>query len=182
MEHFGGLDQRQAPDVIAKEAYDQFIREPFRTFVRSTVARYDGLSVNENLVVISKEIQTQLADYLKGTPFEVISVVMGNASPPDDVINAISKKVAIQQVLEQKATELKIAEQEVAISTLKGKATGAALAAEAVEKAKAIQAINDKLTPLYIQYSAVQNIQGAERVYVPMQGGLPMVGTMPLTK
>lgn len=178
MEDFGGWEHTADPDKIAKESYDQFIREPFRTITRSVVAQYNGLDVNESLPEISKEIESQVRTLLKETPFEVMSVVMGNSSPPQQVISAISTKVALNQTLEQKNIEEQIAEKSVSIERKNGEAAGARAAAEAQEQAKAITAITEVLNPLYIEYLQAQNIKGADRVYVPITSGLQM--TLPL--
>jgi regulator of protease activity HflC (stomatin/prohibitin superfamily) len=122
MQEFGGWETTAEPDRIAKQAYDQFIREPFRTITRSVVAKYDGLSVNESLPAISKDIEGQVKDLLKNTPFEVMSVVMGNANPPDKVITAIATKVALNQLLEQKAIEDQIAQKNIDIERRNGEA------------------------------------------------------------
>ena len=168
MQEFGGWETTAEPDRIAKQAYDQFIREPFRTITRSVVAKYDGLSVNESLPAISKDIEGQVKDLLKNTPFEVMSVVMGNANPPDKVITAIATKVALNQLLEQKAIEDQIAQKNIDIERRNGEAAGAKSAAEALEQAKAITSLTAVLSPLYIHYLQAENIRGADRVYLPM--------------
>lgn len=178
MEEFGGWETTGDPDKIAKAAYDQFIREPFRTITRSVVAKYDGLSVNESLPMISRDIGDQVKDLLKNTPFEVMSVVMGNASPPQQVIVAIATKVALNQTLEQKTIEEQIAQKNIDIERKNGEAAGARSAAQAVEQAKAIQSISAVLSPAYIQYLQAENIKGADRVYIPMNAGPQLV--MPL--
>jgi hypothetical protein len=178
MEEFGGWENTGDPDKIAKAAYDQFIREPFRTITRSVVAKYDGLSVNESLPMISRDIGDQVKDLLKNTPFEVMSVVMGNASPPQQVIVAIATKVALNQTLEQKSIEEQIAQKSIDIERKNGEAAGARSAAQAVEQAKAIQSISAVLSPAYIQYLQAENIKGSDRVYVPMNAGPQLV--MPL--
>jgi hypothetical protein len=178
MEEFGGWETTGDPDKIAKAAYDQFIREPFRTITRSVVAKYDGLSVNESLPMISRDIGDQVKDLLKNTPFEVMSVVMGNASPPQQVIVAIATKVALNQTLEQKTIEEQIAQKNIDIERKNGEAAGARSAAQAVEQAKAIQSISAVLSPAYIQYLQAENIKGADRVYIPMNSGPQLV--MPL--
>jgi hypothetical protein len=175
MEEFGGWESTGEPDKIAKAAYDQFIREPFRTITRSVMAKYDGLSVNESLPAISKDIGDQVKDLLKNTPFEVMSVVMGNASPPQQVIVAIASKVALNQTLEQKAIEEQIAQKNIDIERKNGEAAGARSAAQAIEQAKAITSINAVLSPSYIQYLQAENIKGADRVYVPMNAGPQLV-------
>jgi regulator of protease activity HflC (stomatin/prohibitin superfamily) len=169
MEEFGGWDNTTDPDKISRESYDQFIREPFRTLTRSVVAQYNGLDVNESLSKISDEIESALKGLLSNTPFEVMSVVMGNSSPPQPVIVAIASKVALNQTLEQKAIEEQIAEKSVAIERKNGEAAGARLAAQASEQAHAILSIRDVLTPLYVEYLQAENIKGAERVYVPFR-------------
>jgi hypothetical protein len=175
MEEFGGWESTGEPDKIAKAAYDQFIREPFRTITRSVVAKYDGLSVNESLPAISKDIGDQVKDLLKNTPFEVMSVVMGNASPPQQVIVAIASKVALNQTLEQKAIEEQIAQKNIDIERKNGEAAGSRSAAQAIEQAKAITSISAVLSTSYIQYLQAENIKGADRVYVPMNAGPQLV-------
>jgi regulator of protease activity HflC (stomatin/prohibitin superfamily) len=169
MEEFGGWDNTTDPDKISRESYDQFIREPFRTLTRSVVAQYNGLDVNESLSQVSEEIERGLQALLQNTPFEVMSVVMGNSSPPQPVIVAIAAKVALNQTFEQKGIEEQIAEKNVAIERKNGEAAGARLAAQAKEQAHAISSINEVLTPAYIEYLQAENIKGAERVYVPFR-------------
>ncbi len=178
MEEFGGWENTADPDKVAKQAYEQFIREPFRTITRSVVAKYDGLSVNESLPAISKDISDQVRNLLNNTPFEVMSVVMGNASPPQQVIVAIATKVALNQTLEQKAIEVQIAQKSIEIERENGEAAGARSAAQAIEQAKAITSITAVLSPSYIQYLQAENIKGADRVYVPLNSGPQFV--MPL--
>jgi len=175
MEEFGGWEATGDPDKIAQQAYNQFIKEPFRTITRSVVAQYNGLDVNESLPEISHNIEGQVKDLLKNTPFEVMSVVMGNASPPQQVIVAIAAKVALNQTLEQKAIEELIAEKNIEIERKNGEASGAHASAEALEQAKAISSITAVLNPLYIQYLQAENIKGADRVYVPINVGPQLV-------
>ncbi len=175
MEEFGGWENTGEPDEIAKQAYAQFIQEPFRTVTRSVVAKYGGLSVNESLPEISTAISDIMKDMLKSTPFEILSVVMGNAAPPQQVIDAIATKVALNQTLEQKAIEEQIATKMIEIERKNGEAAGAKSAAEAVERAKAISSISAVLTPAYIQYLGMENIRGADRVYVPLGGASPQL-------
>lgn len=174
MEEFGGWESSADPDKIAKESYDQFIREPFRTITRSVVAQYNGLDVNESLPVISKEIESQVRVLLEKTPFEVMSVVMGNSSPPQAVIVAISAKVALNQTLEMKTVEEQIAEKNIAIERKNGEAAGARFAAQSKEQAKAISELSAVLDPLYIQFLQAENVKGADRVYLPL-GSAPQL-------
>ncbi|MFZ0614980.1 MAG: hypothetical protein WAN16_00825 [Chthoniobacterales bacterium] len=104
-----------------------------------------------------------------------MSVVMGNASPPQQVIVAIATKVALNQTLEQKTIEEQIAQKNIDIERKNGEAAGARSAAQAIEQAKAITSISAVLSPSYIQYLQAENIKGADRVYVPMNAGPQLV-------
>jgi len=168
LEKFGGWDVDADPDKIAQGAYDQFIREPLRTEARNIISKYNGLDVNSNLIEISRLISDNVDKRLEGTPFEVLDVVMGNANPPAEVIQAIANKVASEQNLQQRSVQLEIAQKNVDIQTAEGRAEGAKAAAKATEEAKAIASIKAVLSPEYIQYLQTQNIQGASRVFVPM--------------
>lgn len=183
MQEFGGWHVAGDPDEIAKEAYSNYIKEPFRTITRSVVAGYNGLDVNEALKEISTTIEGQLRDKLASTPFEVLQVVMGNAAPPQSVIDAISSKVASEQNLEQRSIQAEIEQKNIEIQRKVGEASGAKISAEAIEQAKAITTINRVLTPAYLQYQAIENLKGAERVYLPVgANGMPLVGTLPVDK
>jgi len=175
MEEYGGSDNGADPDVIAKQAYTQFIQEPFRTVTRSVISQYAGLDVNESLKEIGSSIETQVKTMLAHTPFEIIQVVMGNASPPKQVVDAISTRVALNQTLEQKTIEESIAVKNIEIERKNGQAAGAKAAAEAIERAKAIESISGALTPAYVNYLQAENIKGAERVYVPLGAGPQLV-------
>lgn len=180
LEEFGGLENGRDPDKIAAESYKQFIREPFRTEVRAALAEYNGLDINAQLVNISKSIKGKIVDRLTASPFEVLDIVMGNANPPQVVIEAISDKVASEQKLQQRSIQLSIAEKNVLIETTEGRAVGARAAAQAEEEAKAITAIKAVISPEYISYLGVQNIKGAQRVYVPASSNI-LIGTSDIT-
>lgn len=167
LEKFGGWDTTSDPDKIALEAYNQFIKEPFRTETRVQIAKYNGLDVNAELINISNAVKNAVTERLKDTPFEVLDIVMGNANPPEVVIQAISSKVASEQMLQQRSIQLEIEKKNVEVETQQGKAAGAKAAAQAEEEAKAISAIKAVLSPQYISYLGVQNIKGAQRVFVP---------------
>lgn len=181
MEEFGGLDEDSTPDQVAKEAYDQFIREPYRTICRSLIARHNGLEINDNLESISKELDRLTRESLAKTPFEVVSCVIGKANPPEAVITEIALKVAKTQELERKATELEIANKDREIQKAKGEAQGEMELAIASKKAEAMAITNAAITPALIQWQAVLNLQGAQRVYLPVgPNGLPVTGTVSL--
>jgi regulator of protease activity HflC (stomatin/prohibitin superfamily) len=126
-----------------KVAYDNFIKEPFRTYTRDEVQKYDGLEIKENIDAIGSAVQARILELTKGTPFTIISVVIGNIQYPQTVAESVANKLAATQILEQTTIE---------IQTAKAKAQIREADAEGV--AKAMDTINQKLTPLYVQYEA----------------------------
>lgn len=155
-------------------AYDNFIKEPFRTYTRDEVQKYDGLDIKDNIDTIGTAVQTRILELTKGTPFTIISVVIGNIQYPDTVAQSVANKLAATQVLEQTQIE---------IQTAKAKAQIREADAEGI--AKAMDTINTKLTPLYLQYEAIQaqqkmvNSPNHTEVYIPVGPmGVPIVGTM----
>ena len=126
-------------------AYNNFIKEPFRTYTRDEVQKYDGLDIKENIDAIGSAVQARILKLTRGTPFTIISVVIGNIQYPQTVADSVANKLAATQVLDQTTIE---------IQTAKAKAQIREADAEGV--AKAMDTINQKLTPLYVQYEAIQ--------------------------
>lgn len=155
-------------------AYVNFIKEPFRTYTRDEVQKYDGLDIKDNIDTIGSAVQDRILTLTKGTPFTIISVVIGNIQYPDTVAQSVANKLAATQVLEQTTIE---------IQTAKAKAQIREADAEGV--AKAMDTINQKLTPLYVQYEAIQAQQkmvdspNHTEIYIPVGPmGVPIVGTL----
>jgi regulator of protease activity HflC (stomatin/prohibitin superfamily) len=169
VEKFGGtgMDPKQA-------AYDNYVKEPFRTYTRDEVQKYDGLSVKDNIDTIGSAVQNRILKLTKGTPFTIISVVIGNIQYPQTVAESVANKLAATQVLEQTTIEIQTAKAKAQIRE-----------AEADGIAKAMETINQKLTPLYVQYEAIQaqekmvNSPNHTEIFIPVGPmGVPVVGTM----
>src|SRR5208283_336316 len=161
-------------DNPLNNAYVNFIKEPFRTYTRDEVQKYDGLDIKDNIDAIGSAVQDRILALTKDTPFTIISVVIGNIQYPDTVAQSVANKLAATQVLEQTTIE---------IQTAKAKAQIREADAEGV--AKAMDTINQKLTPLYVQYEAIQAQQkmvdspNHTEIYIPVGPmGVPIVGTM----
>ena len=180
MEGFGGLDEKHTTDESARFAYDNYIKQPFATLIREEFASFNGLEVNEHTAAMGDHVSKELAAMLKDTPFEVVQVVIGKAQPPESVLDQISLKVAKQQELERKATEQSIADAELKIQQANGAAEGAKALALATARAEANLTLSKSLTPELLQYNAIENMKGAERIYIPVgANGLPIVTTVP---
>jgi regulator of protease activity HflC (stomatin/prohibitin superfamily) len=159
-----------------RTAYDNFIKEPFRTYTRDEVQKYNGLDIKDNIDKIGIAVQSRILTLTQHTPFTIISVVIGNIQYPKAVADSVANKLAATQVLEQTMIE---------IQTAKAKAQIREAEAEGI--AKAMDTINQKLTPLYVQYEAIQaqskmvNSPNHTEVYIPVGPmGVPVVGTMKL--
>ena len=155
-------------------AYNNFIKEPFRTYTRDEVQKYDRLEIKENIDAIGTAVQDRILKLTQGTPFTIISVVIGNIQYPQTVADSVANKLAATQVLEQTTIEIQTAKAKAQIRE-----------AEADGIAKAMDTINQKLTPLYVQYEAIQgqgkmvNSPNHTEIYIPVGPmGVPLVGTM----
>jgi regulator of protease activity HflC (stomatin/prohibitin superfamily) len=160
-------------DNPLRSAYDNFIKEPFRTYTRDEVQKYNGLDIKDNIDAIGSAVQDRILRLTHGTPFTIISVVIGNIQYPQTVADSVANKLAATQVLEQTTIEIQTA-----------KARAQIREAEADGIAKAMETINQKLTPLYVQYEAIQaqqkmvNSPNHTEVYIPVGPmGVPLVGT-----
>ena len=89
------------PDAIVKVAYSNVIREPLRTFARDEVQRRNGLVVKDELIPIGEAVLSRVQRDADGSPFVISSVVVGNVQYPDEVANAVSRKLAATQELER---------------------------------------------------------------------------------
>lgn len=153
--------------------YNRFVKAPFGTFVRNSVQRYESREVKSNREVIAEEVKTKLQNHLKDSPFQLISLVVGNIDYPDVVTKAVEQKLAAQQLLDEKKVQKEIAKRDAEIR---------------IEEAKGIaesqKIINTTLTPNYLQHEAIQaqremaNSPNHTTVYIPVgSNGMPIVFT-----
>ena len=161
------------PDAIVKVAYGNFVREPLRTFARDEVQRRNGLDVKEALMPIGEAVLARIRAYATGTPFVINSVVVGNVQYPEEVSNAVSRKLAATQELQRKDTEIEIERKE---------RTKREVQAQGI--ANAMQIIRGQLSAMYIQHEAIEaqkmmvNSPNHTVVYIPSGPmGVPITGT-----
>ena len=166
-------DLEKDPDAIVKIAYGHFVREPLRTYARDEVQRRDGLQVKDALIPIGDAVLTRIREYAKDSPFVVSSVVVGNVQYPEEVANAVSRKLAATQELQRKDTEIEIERKE---------RTKREVQAQGI--ANAMQIIRGQLSPMYIQHEAIEaqkqmvNSPNHMVVYIPVGPmGVPLTGT-----
>ncbi len=154
-----------------KDFYKRFIKEPLRSMVRKHVQHLDSREVKERREDIAQAVVTELIDYLKNTPFVVISGVVGNIDYPKIVTEAVEKKLAAKQLLDEKETQREIARKDAEIRIEEAKGI-----------AKAQEIINSTLTKSYLQHEAI-NAQvkmaaspNHTTVYIPSgANGIPII-------
>jgi regulator of protease activity HflC (stomatin/prohibitin superfamily) len=165
------------PDSIVQVAYGNFVREPLKTYARDEVQRRNGLEVKDALIQIGDAVLGRIRQYATDSPFIISSVVVGNVQYPEEVANAVSRKLAATQELQRKDTEIEIERKE---------RTKREVQAQGI--ANAMQIIRGQLSPMYIQHEAIEaqkqmvNSPNHTVVYIPVGPmGVPLTGTFSAT-
>ena len=136
---------RKIPTPSSRSAYGNFVREPLRTFARDEVQRRNGLEVKDALIAIGDAVLARIRTYADGSPFVINSVVVGNVQYPEEVADAVSRKLAATQELQRKDTEIEIERKE---------RTKREVQAQGI--ANAMQIIRGQLNAMYIQHEAIE--------------------------
>jgi regulator of protease activity HflC (stomatin/prohibitin superfamily) len=143
--------------------------------VRRSVQSHESRDIKALRVEIADEVRSGLQDYFADTPFRVVSLVVGNIDYPEVVAQAVEKKLAALQLLEEKTTVREIAKRDAEIRIEEAKGI-----------AEAQRIINATLTPYYLQHEAIgAQLEMAQApnhttVYIPVgANGIPLVQTLP---
>ncbi len=174
----GDGGKKDTPDELFKVAYNNYVKEPLRTFARDEVQKHDGLQVKNNITSIGQAIEARIKVVTADTPFDVSSVVVGNIQYPPEVTTAVSQKMATTQLLLQKGTEIDIESKEKEKRIIQ---------AEGI--ARSMEIIRTQLTSNYLQHEAVEAQKAMvgspnhTTIYIPVGPmGLPLTGTVDLSK
>ena len=128
-----------------KVAYANFVKEPLRTFALDEVQRRNGLEVKDALIAIGDAVLARIRLTRTAARSSIDSVVVGNVQYPEEVANAVSRKLAATQELERKDTEIEIERKE---------RTKREVQAQGI--ANAMQIIRGQLSAMYIQHEAIE--------------------------
>ncbi len=158
-------------DYAGNNFYLRFIKEPMRAMVRKNVQGFESREIKGSRKDVSDKVVSELKEYLKDTPFVVISGVVGNIDYPKIVTDAVEKKLAAKQLLDEKVTQKEIAKKDAEIRI-----------EEARGIAEAQRIINSTLTANYLQHEAI-NAQlkmaaspNHTTVYIPSgSNGIPLI-------
>ena len=181
MDRFSTTVNRDAvekdPDAVVKTAYTNFVREPLKTYARDEVQRRNGLDIKEALIPIGDAVLERVRRYVADSPFVITSVVVGNVQYPNEVADAVSRKLAATQELQRMDTEIEIERKE---------RTKREVQAQGI--ANAMQIIRGQLSDRYIQHEAIEAqkaMVGSPNhtvVYIPVGSmGVPLTGTFSAT-
>jgi len=161
-------------DYAGAQFYDRYIKEPLRAMVRKNVQSLESRQVKEKRKDIAEAVMNELAEYLSDTPFLAISGVVGNIDYPKIVTEAVEKKLAAKQLLDEKVTQREIAKRDAEIRIEEAKGI-----------AEAQKIINATLTENYLQHEAIQaqlamaSSPNHTTVYIPSgANGIPVVRTL----
>lgn len=161
-------------EYAGSQFYLRYIKEPLRAMIRKNVQTLESRNVKEKRDEIANAVMLELTAYLSDTPFIAISGVVGNIDYPKVVTEAVEKKLAAKQLLDEKETQKEIAKKDAEIRI-----------EEARGIAEAQRIINSTLTVNYLQHEAI-NAQmkmaaspNHTTVYIPSgANGIPLVGTL----
>jgi regulator of protease activity HflC (stomatin/prohibitin superfamily) len=158
-------------DYGAEDWYKRFLQKPLRTYVREIVQPYSSKEIKQKRSEVAEHVKIKMQAYLAKTPFTPISVVVGNIDYPKVVSDAVEKKMAAQQLLEEKATQKEIMKRDAEIRI-----------EEARGIAEAQRIINETLTTNYLQHEAIEaqlkmaSSPNHTTVYIPSgANGIPLV-------
>lgn len=161
-------------EYSGKAFYDRYIKEPLRAMVRKNVQTLESRQVKEKRNETASAVLIELRNYLSKTPFVVISGVVGNIDYPQIVTEAVEKRLAAKQLLDEKVTQREIAKKDAEIRV-----------EEARGIAEAQKIINSTLTKNYLQHEAIQaqlkmaSSPNHTTVYIPSgENGIPLVKTI----
>lgn len=168
VENYGAISETaRSPEAIAQDAYASFIQQPFRTEVRSAIAKFKGLEAPSRIPEITKMVETNLKKQLNGTPFIVESVTIGSTIPPESVTLGITKKVEATQEYERQATQLEIAKRSEEIANAEGRAIANKMAAEAQGKKLEAEAIRELNAAMGSNYARIKFFESFKDIKLP---------------
>ncbi len=175
-EKFSTINDHKEETPLLAAAYKDFLQENIRTIARAEVEKFNGLEIKDRIDPISQAIQRRVVEYAAPSPFQIMSVVVGNIQYPSTVAEAVALKMKTTQDLERFNTEIEIE---------KKKKEKRIVEAEGI--AKAMEIIQAKLTNQYLQHEAIEAQKAMvgspnhTTVYIPVGPmGVPIVGNMNL--
>lgn len=156
---------------VGQDFYNNVVRPEFISLTRNIFSRYEYSLVSPKSPEIEKEVFEKLVANTFGKHLEFDNVTIDHIQYPEVVTAAVDRKLAVEQDIEQKDFELKIAEKEAEIQRILAKG-----------QRDAQQIIDAGLTSKYLQYKALEvqdklsQSPNSKFFFVPMgKDGLPLI-------
>jgi len=156
---------------VGGDYYNSIVRPEFISITRNIFSSYKYSVISPESPQIEMEIFERLVEKTLGKHLQFDNVTVDHIAYPSIVTSAVNKKLAVEQAIEQKDYELLIAEKDAEIQrTL------------AAGQRDAQQIIDAGLTPLYLQFKALEvqdklsTSPNAKFFFVPVgKDGLPII-------
>jgi regulator of protease activity HflC (stomatin/prohibitin superfamily) len=156
---------------VGKNYYEKVIKPDFMSLVRNVFSSYKYNLVSSKSPAIQSAILERLVILTKGKHLEFNNITVKHIEYPAIVTSAVDKKLAVQQAIEQKDYEMKIAEKNAEIQRILAKG-----------QRDAQQIIDAGLTQHYLQFKALEvqdkltTSPNAKFFFVPLgKDGLPVI-------
>jgi hypothetical protein len=125
--------------------YANNVQRPFRTSVREHVRRHDAFEIKDLSEELGAEVLGRLRREYRRTPFEFMSVSIGNIDYPDTVEERVVANLAAEQRRQRMDVERQIA---LARAEIRETRAGGEARAQQIEQ--------ETLTPLFVQHEAAE--------------------------
>ncbi|MBC7172684.1 MAG: hypothetical protein H5U40_09670 [Polyangiaceae bacterium] len=125
--------------------YSNNVRRPYVTAVREQVRRHEAFTIKDQSVQIGAAILERLRSEYESTPFEFVSLSIGNISYPESVTARVVANLAAEQRRQRREVERQIAESNAQIREIRARG-----------EAEAQQIEQATLTPLFVQHEAAE--------------------------
>lgn len=148
------------------------IRPALRSAIRDKASEYTLEMIMKQRDDFSLGVIEKLNENIKGKGIVLDKVLVRGIDPPETVNRAIEAKLKAEQELQQKEFELEKAKKDAEIQRIKAQGT-----------ADAQDIIQKKLTPIYVQYEAIQaykELAGSENTTFVILPTSPQGAGMPL--
>lgn len=123
--------------------YANNVRRPYVTAVREEVRQHEAFTIKDRSVQIGEAILARLRAEYEDTPFELVSLSIGNISYPESVTERVVANLAAEQRRQRREVELRIASENAQIRETRARG-----------EAEAQQIEQETLTPLFVQHEA----------------------------
>ena len=156
---------------VGGDYYNRIVRPEFVSITRNVFSGYKYSVVSPKSPIIEDEIFANLLEKVKGKHLQFDNVTVDHITYPKIVTSAVNRKLAVEQAIEQKDYELKIAAKDAEIQRTLARG-----------QRDAQQIIDAGLTPLYLQFKALEvqdklsTSNNAKFFFVPIgKDGIPII-------